>query len=189
MVDRKENKLDEQKQVENADQPRDEDEPIEVVPVDIGDHEGEEFLLEEETALDNVVIEEGEDAIVDELQAETEDDFVEEDFAERQNLASGRDELQEELEAHQGVSPDMSADDVDAAWEDAIQSGEETVGGHAPTPDQDQVDEIGEAMGITYEDEEPLHTEEKLQQRDRERWELNPASDEQYQEEEEEENE
>jgi hypothetical protein len=50
------------------------------------------------------------------------------------------------------------------------------VGGSAPTPDQDQVDEIGEAAGLTYEDDEPLHTSDKLEERDRHRWELNPES-------------
>jgi hypothetical protein len=45
-----------------------------------------------------------------------------------------------------------------------------------PTPDQDSVDDIGEAYGITYEDDEPLRTGEKLEKRDEERWELNPES-------------
>ena len=31
-------------------------------------------------------------------------------------------------------------------------------------------------MGITYEDDEPLDTEDKLLERDRDRWELNPES-------------
>ncbi len=169
--------------------PEDEgEEAIEIVPVDTGDREGEEYLLEEETALDNLVIEEGEEAIIEEMQAETEDEFVQEEFAERQQLAgSGREELEEELEEHQGVSPNLSGDDIDAAWEDSIQAGEEAVGGSAPTPDQDQVDALGDALGISYEADEPLHTEEKLLQRDRERWELDPASDEAYSEEEEEE--
>lgn len=163
-------------------------EAIEIVPVDSGDRQGEEYLLEEETALDNLVIEEGEEAIIEEMQAESEDEFVKEEFAERQKLAdSGREELEEELEEHRGVSPKLSGDDIDAAWEDSNQAGEEAVGGSAPTPDQDRVDALGEALGISYEADEPLHTEEKLLERDRERWELDPASDEEYSEEEDEE--
>lgn len=188
MVDREERKSEERKRIEDTDISLEEEqeETIEVVPVDPGEHEGEEFLLEEEEALDYVVVEEGKEAIVEEMQAETEDDFVEEEFAERQDLAAGRDQLQEDLKAHQGVSPDLSGDDLDAAWQDAIQAGDEAVGGSAPTPDQDRVDELGEAVGLSYEDDEPLQTEEKFLKRDRERWELDPASDEQYQEEDEE---
>jgi hypothetical protein len=45
-----------------------------------------------------------------------------------------------------------------------------------PTPDQDVVDELGQAAGLTYEDDEPLHTGDKLEKRDKKRWELNPES-------------
>jgi hypothetical protein len=44
------------------------------------------------------------------------------------------------------------------------------------TPDQDIVEEIGEAAGLTYEDDEPLGGEDKILDRDRNRWELNPES-------------
>jgi hypothetical protein len=98
-----------------------------------------------------------------------------EDFAERQELDTGAHLLRRRLAEHHGLSPDISADDIDAAWDQAG-VGEETVGGSAPTPDQDQVDEIGEAAGLTYEDDEPLHTGDKLEERDRHRWELNPES-------------
>jgi hypothetical protein len=56
------------------------------------------------------------------------------------------------------------------------------VGGANPTPDQDVVEEIGRAMGLTYEDNEPLGMDEKLHNRDLHRWELDPASSEDYQE-------
>jgi len=65
---------------------------------------------------------------------------------------------------------------LDAAWQLANVAGEETVGGSAPTPDQDVVDELGEAVGLTYEDDEPLNSDRKVLDRDRNRWELNPAS-------------
>jgi hypothetical protein len=73
----------------------------------------------------------------------------------------------------------LSGGDLDAAW-DQPDSGEETVGGSNPTPDQDVVEEIGQALGLTYEDEEPVLPEEKLRKRDRERWELHPASSEDF---------
>jgi hypothetical protein len=75
--------------------------------------------------------------------------------------------------------PDISAEDVDATW-DRADVGEETVAGSTPTSDQDIVEELGEAAGVTYEDTEPLRMEEKLAKRDDSRWELDPASDEEY---------
>ena len=81
------------------------------------------------------------------------------------------------------VPPDavLTGGDIDAAWDQAA-VGEETVGGTTPTPDQDIVDEIGRAVGIEYEDAEPLHTTEKLERRDEQRWELHPASSEDFSE-------
>jgi hypothetical protein len=106
----------------------------------------------------------------------TQDNDIASDFAQRQGLAySGRQELQEKLQKHNAESPTLSGGDVDAAWDQSL-VGEETVGGMNPTPDQDRVDQIGAAMGITYEDDEPLHTAEKLEHRDEKRWELNPDS-------------
>jgi hypothetical protein len=107
----------------------------------------------------------------------TEDEEIEADFAERQQLAvGGRRVLEKELDEHQSESPKLSGGDLDADWQSANQAGEETVGGSAPTPDQDVVDELGEAVGLTYEDDEPLQGEEKIMERDRNRWELNPES-------------
>ncbi|MBP6004691.1 MAG: hypothetical protein KA746_14770 [Pyrinomonadaceae bacterium] len=83
------------------------------------------------------------------------------------------------LKNHTDSSPMLSGGDVDAAWDEAA-VGEESVGGENPTPDQSVVSELGEAMGITYNDNEPLHTEEKLLERDRHRWELDPASAEDF---------
>ena len=54
-------------------------------------------------------------------------------------------------------------------------SGEETFTGHAPTPDQDVVDDLGAAAGLTYADDEPLQYD-KIAHRDRRRWELDPRS-------------
>lgn len=157
----------------------DADEVIEVVPYDSGEREGEDYLLEEETPLEKVAADESADAVSQRSTRYTEDEDVEETFEERQKLASGgREELESKLDAYHAEDPDLAAGDIDAAWEDSIVAGEESVGGSAPTPDQDVVDEIGEALGITYESDEPLAGAEKLEERDRERWELDPASEE-----------
>ena len=73
----------------------------------------------------------------------------------------------------------LSGGDVDAAW-DEVDVGEETVGGSTPTPDQDIVDDLGRAAGITYADGEPLRPGEKISERDEKRWEVDPASAEDY---------
>jgi hypothetical protein len=104
---------------------------------------------------------------------------VQREFAEAQRFAAGGDQLRRQLSQHNSRTPDLSAGDLDADWARA-HVGEETVGGSAPTPDQDVVDELGAAIGLTYEDNEPLHTTEKVEQRDRRRWELDPASSEDY---------
>lgn len=104
---------------------------------------------------------------------------VTEEFAEAQRLASGGEQLKRELREHHSRTPELSGGDIDADWAGA-DVGDETVGGSSPTPDQDVVDELGEAVGLTYEDNEPLHSTEKVEERDRHRWELDPASSEDY---------
>ncbi|HET6679535.1 MAG TPA: DUF6335 family protein, partial [Nitrospira sp.] len=64
----------------------------------------------------------------------------------------------------------LTGGDIDAAWDQAA-VGEETVGGSTPTPDQDIVDEIGRAVGVNYEDSEPLDPEAKIERREENRWE------------------
>jgi len=94
------------------------------------------------------------------------------------NLMSiGGRQMEEELEGYHSVSPVLSGNDVDARWQSAESSGEESVGGHAPTPDQDIVDELGRAAGIEFQDNQPLRThDEVLADRDHHRWELDPRS-------------
>jgi hypothetical protein len=93
---------------------------------------------------------------------------------------SGRQELAEARRDHNEVSPEITAGDVDASWEDAYSVGDEAPGGDNPTPDQDRVDDIGKALGVQYEDNEELKAVDKIAQRDRHRWELDPASSEDY---------
>jgi hypothetical protein len=107
------------------------------------------------------------------------DEEVLREFAEAQRLGMGGEQLSRELRQHHSNTPEISAGDIDADWRRG-DVGEEAVGGSAPTPDQDIVDELGEAVGLTYEDNEPLHTTETVEERDRHRWELDPASSEDY---------
>lgn len=108
------------------------------------------------------------------------DDEVQQEFADAQRLGSGRQLLIDRLREHTAQSPELSGGDLDAAWDESA-VGEESVGGGNPTPDQDVVDELGQAVGLTYQDNEELDLEGKLAQRDRERWELDPASSDDYQ--------
>ena len=93
---------------------------------------------------------------------------------------TGRQELREAREEHHETSPAMTGGDVDADWEDAYSVGDEAPGGDNPTPDQDRVDEIGKALGVEYQDNEELKGSEKIAERDKKRWELDPASSEDY---------
>jgi hypothetical protein len=149
----------------------------EILSQDPGNREGENYLLKEEDSLDKLALDADADAISDSINTYTDDENIKDEFEERQGLASGgRQKLEEKLNEHHSQDPSLSAGDVDAAWEDSIVAGEESVGGSAPTPDQDNVDELGEAAGVTYQDDEPLDSDKKILERDRRRWELNPAS-------------
>jgi hypothetical protein len=93
---------------------------------------------------------------------------------------SGRKHLNDTKEDHTETSPVMTGGDVDADWEDAYSVGDEAPGGDNPTPDQDRVDDIGKALGVTYDDNEELKASDKIADRDKHRWELDPASSEDY---------
>ncbi|MAU00191.1 MAG: hypothetical protein CL608_23875 [Anaerolineaceae bacterium] len=154
---------------------RDEEQkPVEIISLDI-DEEGEAPLeLGAETTLE-LLQDAQEENYSEEIARHTDDATIQESLEARQALNTGSDELHERLDEHHAKSPSLSGGDVDAAWDDA-NVGEETAGGMAPTPDQDDVEEIGEAYGIEYENDEPLRTGDKLAQRDDNRWELNPES-------------
>jgi hypothetical protein len=85
-------------------------------------------------------------------------------------------ELLERLEQHTAASPADSGGDIDADWADVNSTGAEAVGGHNPTPDQSDVEDNAHAMGIDFQDNEPLDFVEKLEKRDRDRFELDENS-------------
>jgi hypothetical protein len=96
---------------------------------------------------------------------------------------SGRKAFYDRLDDHPETSPVITAGDVDADWESAYSVGDEAPGGDNPTPDQDIVDDIGRAVGNEYQDNEPLKGADKIMQRDKHRWELDPGSKEDFDEE------
>jgi len=97
----------------------------------------------------------------------------------KDNLAEiGAQRLKHELDEHHSTGPALTGGDMDADWQRAAAAGDEAVGGHAPTPDQNIVDEIGQALGFDAEDDGELHSlEERVAERDRNRWELDRRSD------------
>ncbi|MGE3507631.1 MAG: DUF6335 family protein [Vicinamibacterales bacterium] len=92
---------------------------------------------------------------------------------------TGRAEMAEERQ-HLGAMRALTGGDVDADAENAYFSGDEAPGGDNPTPDQDIVDDIGRALGVEYQDAEELRGSDKVAERDKHRWELDPASSEDY---------
>ena|ERR1035437_5886252 len=104
------------------------------------------------------------------------EEFMDEIQAEIDEAPKDPDELLERLSQHHDSSPADSGGDIDADWEEVNTTGEESVFGSNPTPDQSNVEENAHAMGIDYQDNEPLDFMEKLEKRDRDRFELDEDS-------------
>lgn len=82
-------------------------------------------------------------------------------------------DLLEAIATHTDASPVLTGGDVDADWLGAAAAGDEAVGGSAPTPDQDVVDEIGRALGVEQASDAEVRTsDEILRARDRFYWHL-----------------
>lgn len=108
-------------------------------------------------------------ALIEEPEAPTETPTIAE-------TAHSADRLADQLGAGQA----LTGGDLDADWASAYSSGDEASGGDNPTPDQDRVDDIGRALGVRYADEEELRGSDKIVERDRHRWEWDPASAEDF---------
>jgi hypothetical protein len=100
-------------------------------------------------------------------------EFIDDEIA---HAPQAPNELLERIKNNHSASPADSGGDIDAEWEDVNDSGAESVFGHNPTPDQSDVEENAHAMGIDFEDNEPLDVVEKIGKRDRKRYELNENS-------------
>src|SRR5215467_8260001 len=97
------------------------------------------------------------------------------------DVSAGSRKLAERLRENPNVDPSLSGGDIDAAWDMAESAGDEAAAGSAATPEQNDVEEFAGAIGIHYADDEELKVGEKEEERDRKRWELDPASSEDYQ--------
>lgn len=84
--------------------------------------------------------------------------------------------LADRLRENTAASPRDAGGDIDASWEDVNDSGTEVIGGDNPTPDQSDTEENAAAVGVTYEDNEELEFIDKIDRRDRRRFELDPRS-------------
>lgn len=84
--------------------------------------------------------------------------------------------LAETMRQHTSVSQTETGGDMDADLTDAESVGAETPFGDHALPDANETDEIGEAIGVTYQDNEPLEFIDKVDRRDRRRFELDPMS-------------
>ena len=97
---------------------------------------------------------EGDESKVAPLQEQVRQEFV--DAAEHGK--AGREQLMKEHgEPHETLPPPLDSRD-DASWANI------------------NVDQLGEAVGLVYQDEEPLNTIAKIEERDDNRWSMNPAS-------------
>jgi hypothetical protein len=96
------------------------------------------------------------------------------------DVTAGSKQLADRLQNNQGTDPTLSGGDIDARWEDAESGGDETVGGSTATPGRNDLDAIGQAIGVTYAAGEELKAGEKTEWRDKHRWERDPASSEDY---------
>ncbi len=96
---------------------------------------------------------------------------------------SGAEELRDTLKKNTSSSPRLTAGDVDADWQSADSTGDEAPGGDNPTPGQDVVDEIGRALGVEYADDEELQGGAEITARDTHRWELDPSSKDDFEDE------
>jgi hypothetical protein len=84
--------------------------------------------------------------------------------------------LAHRLRNNTAASPQDAGGDLDASWEEVNESGSETVAGDNPTPDQSLVEENAKAIGVSFEDNEELEFVEKIEKRDRDRYELEEMS-------------
>ncbi|HXA19228.1 MAG TPA: DUF6335 family protein [Thermoanaerobaculia bacterium] len=98
------------------------------------------------------------------------------------DVEAGTQRLAERLRENNGVDPSLSGGDIDAQWEMAESQGDEAATGSQSTPGQNDTEETAAAMGISYADDEELKVGEKERSRDEHRWELDPASSDDYQE-------
>ena len=101
---------------------------------------------------------------------------VEKEFEEARHRAP---EPQNRWRFYRSQAGQSSVRDPNDVW-DTFESGEDSMNHDALAADGDLLDEFGNAVGLHYEYNESLHVTDKVESRDHERWELDPASSEDY---------
>ena len=101
------------------------------------------------------------------------EEFMEEEIA---RAPKDPEQLAQRLRNNTSASPSDAGGDPDAAWEGVNDDGTESVAGDNPTPDQSLVEENANAVGVSFEDNEELDVLDKIERRDRHRFELDPRS-------------
>jgi hypothetical protein len=101
------------------------------------------------------------------------EEFMEDEI---QRAPKDPDQLAQRIRNNTAASPHDAGGDLDANWEDVNESGSESVAGDNPTPDQSDVEENAHALGVNFEDNEELDFLEKIEKRDRDRYELEEGS-------------
>jgi hypothetical protein len=101
------------------------------------------------------------------------EEFMEEEIS---RAPKDPDLLAQRLRNNTASSPRDAGGDLDATWEDVNDSGTETASGDNPTPDQSDVEENAHAVGVNFEDNEELDFLDKIERRDRDRYELDERS-------------
>ena len=97
------------------------------------------------------------------------------------DIKAGSARLANRIREDGAADPVVTGGDLDANWANAQFSGDESAVSSSPTPDQGEVDDIGRAMGVTYQDNEELRVGDKERDRDKKRFELDPASSDDWQ--------
>src|SRR5437763_15562969 len=76
------------------------------------------------------------------------------------DVSAGSRKLAERLKNDPLADPVVTGGDLDAQFESAQFSGDESAVSSMPTPEQNDVDNIGRAMGVTYQEDEELQAGE-----------------------------
>ena len=101
------------------------------------------------------------------------EEFMEEEIA---RAPKDSNQLAQRLRNNTAASPMDAGGDLDASWEDVNDSGDDSSSGDNPTPDQSDVEENANAVGVSFQDNQELDLYEQLEGRDRDRFELDPRS-------------
>ncbi len=137
--------------------------------------------IEDTDLVSDIPVEDTEEPIISDLPQEITETYGT-GVALEPGLEIGGRTMRDRMEAHTSAGPELTGGDIDARWDQAEAVGDEAVGGTVATPDQSVVEELGAAVGLDYDDRVSLQTNDILEERDSQRWELDPMSSEDYQE-------